>query len=136
MAKDCIFCRIAAGELDAHRVYESPNAVAILDTHPAARGHTMVIPRAHAPTLVDLDDDAVGEVFRTVKLVMRRIQDVLHPIAFNVGWNHGAAAGQHVFHLHVHVLPRYREAGRGVQALGEGTDRHELASLAESLRKA
>ena len=136
MAKDCIFCRIAAGELDAHRVYESPNAVAILDTHPAARGHTMVIPRAHAPTLVDLDDDSVGEVFRAVKLVMRRIEEVLHPIAFNVGWNHGAAAGQHVFHLHVHVLPRYREAGRGVQALGEGTDRHELASLAESLRKA
>ena len=136
MGKDCIFCRIAAGEVAAEVVHQSPSTIAILDTHPAARGHTMVIPRTHAPTLVDLDDDSVGDVFRTVKLMMRRIEDALHPIAFNVGWNHGAAAGQHVFHLHIHILPRYREAGRGVQVLGEGTDRPELTKVAELIRGA
>jgi histidine triad (HIT) family protein len=134
MAMDCIFCRIATGELETELVYESPGAIAFLDKHPAARGHVLVVPRSHAPTLVDLDDDSVGEVFRGVKVVMRKIEDALHPIAFNVGWNHGAPAGQQVFHLHVHILPRYREAGRGVQSLGEGTDRVDFAKLAELIR--
>jgi histidine triad (HIT) family protein len=136
MAKDCIFCRIAAGELEAELVHESPGAIAFLDKHPTARGHTMVVPRPHAPTLIDLDDDSVAELFSAVKGVMRRIEDALHPIAFNVGWNHGAAAGQHVFHLHVHILPRYREVGRGVQVLGEGTDRLDFAQLADVIRRA
>jgi diadenosine tetraphosphate (Ap4A) HIT family hydrolase len=54
----------------------------------------------------------------------------------NVGWNHGQAAGQHVFHLHVHLLPRYADGGRGIQVMGTGGDRAELAALAAALRKA
>jgi len=57
-------------------------------------------------------------------------------LAFNVGWNHGAAAGQHVFHLHVHVLPRYVGGGRGVQALGGGAAPEDLEAVAEAIRRA
>jgi histidine triad (HIT) family protein len=96
----------------------------------------LVIPRIHAPTLLDLDDAAVGSLFTTVKAVQRKVEAAFQPLGFNVGWNHGQAAGQHVFHLHVHVLPRYTDGGRGVQALGSRGDRTELPALAALLRGA
>ena len=131
---DCLFCRIVAGTTPAHLVHESGAAVAFLDAFPVARPHVLVVPRAHATTLLDLGDDAVGELFRTVKLVQRKVVAAFRPLAFNVGWNHGRAAGQHVLHLHVHVLPRYADGGRGVQMLGPGGDRDELAEVAAALR--
>jgi histidine triad (HIT) family protein len=133
---DCLFCAIAAGELKAEIVHETPDAVAFLDRYPAARGHVMVIPRIHAPSLVELPDEAVGGLFLAVKAVMRKVSDALHPVAVNVGWNQGKDAGQHVFHLHVHVLPRHHAGGRGVQVLGEGTGKLDLARVAEAIRSA
>jgi histidine triad (HIT) family protein len=132
---DCLFCRIAAGEVPAEIVHATPAAVAFLDRVPAARGHVLVVPRAHAATLPELDDAAVGGLFLAVKEVMGKVERALHPVAFHVGWNHGAAAGQHVFHLHVHVLPR-AQRGRGVQLLGEGGDRGDLAEVAAAIRGA
>jgi histidine triad (HIT) family protein len=134
--ESCLFCRIAAGAVAAHVVHEAEGAVAFLDAFPAARPHVLVIPRIHAPTLLDLDDAAVGSLFTTVKAVQRKVEAAFQPLGFNVGWNHGQAAGQHVFHLHVHVLPRYADGGRGVQALGSRGDRAELPALAALLRGA
>jgi histidine triad (HIT) family protein len=134
---DCLFCRIVKGEVAAQIVHESAGAVAFLDRFPAARGHALVIPRAHAPTLTDLDDAAAAELFLAVKAVSRKIASALGPVAFNFGWNHGGAAGQHVFHLHVHVIPRYAEGGRGVQSLGDGSGAGApLADIAEAIRRA
>lgn len=133
---ECLFCRIAAGAARAAVVHEGPGAVAFLDTRPAARGHVMVIPRAHAATLLELDDGAVGELFVAVKTALRKVNDALRPAAFHVGWNHGSGAGQHVLHLHVHILPRFGESGRGIQLLGEGAGRVDLSELAEAIRKA
>jgi histidine triad (HIT) family protein len=131
----CLFCRIAAGEVAAEIVHDAPATLAFLDVHPAARGHVLVVPRAHAPTLLDLDDAAVGDLFRAVKAVQRKVLAALGPAGFNVGWNHGRAAGQHVPHLHVHVLPRYGDGGRGVQSLGAGGDRGQLAETAAAIRR-
>jgi histidine triad (HIT) family protein len=134
--ESCLFCRIVADPTTAHVVHESAGALAFLDAFPAARPHVLVIPRLHAPTLLDLDDAAVGDLFRAVKVVQQRVQSAFQPKGFNVGWNHGRAAGQHVYHLHVHILPRYSDGGPGVQALGAGGDRSELAALAATLRSA
>lgn len=134
--RDCIFCEIVAGRTAAEVVFEAPGALAFLDKYPSARGHTLVIPRAHAPTLLELADDAVGDLFRAVKAVTARIRDGLGPLGFNIGWNHGAAAGQHVFHLHVHILPRYEAGGRGVQSLGGGGGRANLSEVAAAIRGA
>ena len=132
---DCLFCRIVAGEVPAERVYESEGALAFLDVMPAARGHTLVVPKVHAATLTDLDDESTVRLFQAVKAVMPKLGKALHPAAFNVGWNHGSAAGQHVFHLHVHILPR-QKAGSGIQSLGEGGARGDLAALASLIRDA
>jgi histidine triad (HIT) family protein len=140
MTDDCLFCRIVAGKLPAAMVHENEGAVAFLDIMQASRGHTLVVPRVHAPTLPELPEEATTELFRAVKAVMGKIDRALSPLAFNVGWNHGPAAGQHVFHLHVHVLPRFAPGGMGVQALGlsegGGGDRAGLAALAEAIRTA
>ena len=133
---DCIFCNIAAGTLKVEVVFESPQAIAFLDKYPVARGHVVVIPKVHAATLNELADDAVGGLFLGVKAVMRKVTDALRPLGMNVGWNHGKDAGQHVFHLHVHLLPRFSPGGHGVQALGEGAGQVSFAELAETIRKA
>lgn len=133
---ECLFCRIVDGRVPAEKVYESDGAVAFLDIMAAAPGHTLVVPRVHAGTLGELPDDAVGPLFRAVKEVMARIDASLHPAAFNVGWNHGREAGQHVDHLHVHVMPRFHPGGRGVQVMGEGGDRGELVKVAAAIRAA
>jgi histidine triad (HIT) family protein len=133
---DCAFCRIVEGTLPAAVVHESPGAVAFLDAFPAARGHVLVVPRIHAPTLLDLDGRAIGALFETVSVVQRKVQRALQPLGMNVGWNHGKPAGQHVFHLHVHILPRFEAGGRGIQALGTGGDRGELERLAAAISAA
>jgi histidine triad (HIT) family protein len=132
---DCLFCRIAAGQVPAAVVYESPGGIAFLDRFPAARGHTLVVPRIHAATLNELPDDAIAGLFQAVKVVTAKITDALHPTAFHIGWNHGEAAGQQVFHLHVHVIPRYNP-GRGIQSLGSGGGRGDLSEIAAAIRKA
>jgi histidine triad (HIT) family protein len=133
---ECIFCRIAAGSVAAEVVYEAPRALAFLDTFPSARGPTLVIPRAHAPTLLELGDEDAGALFRAVKAVTRKVKVGLGPVGFNIGWNHGAAAGQHVFHLHVHILPRYGQGGRGIQSIGGGGGQGSPAEIAAAIRGA
>ncbi len=133
---DCIFCQIAAGTMKAEVVHETPETIAFLDKFPATKGHVVVIPRVHVASLPDLDDAAIAGVFRAVKDVMRKVTAALAPAGMNVGWNHGKSAGQHVFHLHVHVLPRYAPGGRGVQMMGEGPGDVSAAELAQAIRKA
>ena len=131
---ECLFCQIASGSRPAEIVYQSPATVAFLDRFPVARGHTLVVPRQHASTLLQLDDGAAGALFGSVVEVVERLSQSLHPAGFNVGWNHGAAAGQHVFHLHVHVLPRFSPGGSGVQAVGEGAPAAPLEEIAGIIR--
>jgi len=133
---DCLFCQIVAGARPAEIVLESASTIAFLDRFPVAPGHTLVLPRQHASTLLQLDDGAAGALFGSVVEVVERLTEALHPAGFNVGWNHGAAAGQHVFHLHVHVLPRFRDGGCGVQAVGEGPPGAPLEEIAGIIRGA
>jgi histidine triad (HIT) family protein len=133
---DCIFCEIVAGRIAAEIVHQGPGAVAFLDVFPAARGHVLVVPRSHAATLLDLEDSAVGDLFLAVKEVQAKVRRALDPSGMNVGWNHGRAAGQHVDHLHVHVIPRFEGGGRGIQMMGTGGDRAEIPAVAARIRSA
>ena len=132
---DCIFCKITAREVPAHTVYENEHVLAFLDVHPASRGHTMVIPKVHAERLDQLDDRHIGPLFQGVKTVMAILGRALKPGGLNVGWNHGWAAGQHVSHLHVHLIPRYAgDGGGGIQSLIRSSAKEELASIAAQIR--
>ena len=134
---DCIFCTIAAGKVKAHAVYENESVLAFLDIHPASRGHTMVIPKVHAERLDRLEDRHVGPLFTGVKTVMGILEKALRPDGLNVGWNHGWAAGQHVNHLHVHLIPRYGgDGGGGIQSLIRSSVKEDLASVADQIRAA
>lgn len=107
MTDDCIFCKIADGTFDSHTVYEDEQVRAFLDINPVSRGHTLVIPKTHAKTLTELDRNMTESVFRTVRNVAERIESELEPAGFNLLQNNGAAAGQEVGHVHVHIIPRY-----------------------------
>lgn len=134
---DCIFCKIVAGELKAHVVYEDQSVLAFLDIHPASRGHAMVIPKTHAESLDRLDESQVGPLLVGVKNVMGILQRALKPAGMNIGWNHGWAAGQRVNHLHVHLIPRYAgDGGGGIQSLIHSFVVEDLASVASQIKAA
>jgi histidine triad (HIT) family protein len=134
---DCIFCKIVAGELKAHVVYEDESVLAFLDIHPASRGHAMVIPKTHAESLDRLDEPQIGRLFLGVKAVMGILEKALKPAGMNVGWNHGWAAGQRVDHLHVHLIPRHAgDGGGGIQSLIHSFVVEDLSSVAAQIKAA
>ncbi|MDP3725483.1 MAG: HIT family protein [Nanoarchaeota archaeon] len=110
---DCIFCKIAHKEIPSHAIDESEEAIAILDIHPLAPGHTMVVPKTHAETILELPDEKTGPVFQLVKEVVKKLKKALSPDGFTLGINHGTNAGQVVPHLHIHIIPRYKGDGGG-----------------------
>src|SRR3989344_853225 len=110
---DCLFCKIGKKENPSEMVYEDDRVFAILDIHPRSPGHTMIIPKLHAVTLLDLPEEEVGPLFSVVRLVTAKLEKALRPQGFTIGINHGEASGQAVKHLHVHIIPRFQGDGGG-----------------------
>jgi histidine triad (HIT) family protein len=108
---ECPFCRIASGAADAHVVASDEHCLAVLDASPAARGHTLVIPRAHVTDLWSADPEEAAAVGRMCALVARQIRTRLQPDGLTLRQNTGEASGQRVFHLHVHLVPRWHGDG-------------------------
>ena len=104
----CVFCDIAAGKAPAHVVYEDATTLAFLDLFPFTRGHTLVVPKRHGARLTDLPFDDQIALVRTLDEVCRRAERLAPD--YNVSLNAGAAAGQIIFHVHFHVIPRYGES--------------------------
>ncbi|MBS3939501.1 MAG: HIT domain-containing protein [Actinobacteria bacterium] len=108
---DCIFCAIAAGRAPARIVAETERTLAFLDLNPATRGHTLVIPRSHARDIHDVAPADLAEVATTAQQVAAAAIAELGAAGVNLLQSSGAAAFQTVFHLHVHVIPRYPDDG-------------------------
>ena len=107
-ADECIFCRIVAGELPSRQVYADDHAVAFLDINAWHRGHTLVVPRRHVVDLLT-GDPTLPEIAPAIDAVARMLKHRLAPDGMNILSSAGAAAGQTVFHAHVHVIPRYAD---------------------------
>jgi histidine triad (HIT) family protein len=103
---DCIFCAIAAGEMPAEIVHADERTVAFLDIFPAARGHVLVIPRAHADDIHGADPADLAACAQTARLMAGRVSRALGADGVTITQANGRAAGQTVFHYHVHVIPR------------------------------
>ncbi|MFI7704625.1 HIT family protein [Nonomuraea sp. NPDC049480] len=104
---DCTFCEIVAGRLSSYRVLEDEHTLAFLNIRPASRGHTLVVPRVHARDVWEISEVSHGKVADMVHRVAALLKTALAPEGVNVKHNTGEAAGQDVFHFHVHVVPRW-----------------------------
>ncbi|MFQ5656722.1 MAG: HIT family protein [Candidatus Methylomirabilales bacterium] len=128
----CLFCQIAEGERHAYKVFEGEGEVAFLDIFPCTPGHTLVIPRHHYPTLSEMSPQDTGRLFQTASLVAGKVQEAMGAAGFNLGVNNGRAAGQEVFHVHIHIIPRYSHDGGGsmksVARISGGKDLEQIAT--------
>lgn len=107
MECDCIFCKIAKGDIPSATLYEDEDLRVILDLGPASKGHALVIPRIHAANLFELPDEIAEKAIVVAKKVATRLKEGLHADGLNLVQNNGAAAGQTVDHFHIHLIPRY-----------------------------
>lgn len=106
---DCIFCKIIQGEIPSAKVYEDDKVYAFLDISQVTRGHTLVIPKTHVKNIYDTPPAVAKELFERVPKIANAIRDTYQPKGMNLLNNNEAAAEQSVFHLHIHLIPRYGE---------------------------
>ena len=121
--ENCIFCKIANGEIPAATLYEDDDFKVILDLGPASKGHALILPKGHYADLYELDDEVAGKVLVLAKKIITKMTDVLGCDGYNLVQNNGEAAGQTVHHFHLHLIPRYEndEVGLGWK-MGELTE--------------
>jgi histidine triad (HIT) family protein len=135
---DCVFCRIVAGEAEASIAYEDEATVAFMDLRQFHPGHTLVVPRRHVRDIYELDDATGAALIAAVSRVARAVRDAFAPDGINIWQSTGAAAGQEVFHLHAHVLPRWEGDGlvQFYPSKPERPPRWELDAQAAKIRAA
>ena len=104
---DCIFCKIANGEIPSATIYEDEDFRVILDIFPASKGHALIIPKQHARNLYEISEEQMGKVAVLAKRIGTKMKEVLNFDGLNIVQNNDLAAGQTVFHFHVHLIPRY-----------------------------
>jgi histidine triad (HIT) family protein len=133
---DCLFCKIAAGDIPATKVHEDERVVAFMDINPVVRGHLLVVPRAHSRDLLDIEPDDLTATLTVAQTLAAKAMRALDAEGVNVVNNCGQAAGQTVFHFHVHVVPRRPGDGFHVPLGGAPGDRDEIAATADAIRSA
>lgn len=107
--ENCIFCKIAAGEIPSATIYEDEDFKVILDIEPASKGHALIIPKEHYANLYELEDELAAKALVLAKKMITKLTDILGCDGYNVLQNNGPAAGQTVFHFHMHLVPRYKD---------------------------
>ena len=110
---DCIFCKIASGEIPSICVYENDEFKVFLDLGPATKGHCLVIPKEHYKDIFDIPDDVLAKAHCVAKSVASILVEKLGATGVNIVQNNGSDAGQTMFHFHIHVIPRYEGDNAG-----------------------
>ena len=105
---NCIFCKIAKGEIPSKTLYEDERFRVILDLGPATKGHALILPKAHYADLYELPEELAGEAMKLAKKMAAKMTEKLKCEGFNLIQNNGDMAGQTVFHFHMHMIPRYQ----------------------------
>ena len=109
--KDCLFCKIAAGEIPSYTIYEDEEFRAFLDIEPAGIGHTLIVPKQHAANFFELPEEQASHAMLLAQRIARAMKETLPIDGLNVIQNNGEVAGQTVMHYHLHVIPRYKGVG-------------------------
>ena len=134
---DCIFCKIANGEIPSATVYEDSVCRVILDVNPANRGHALIIPKEHYDDIYSMDADTAAKIFTIATEVAKAQKAELNPDGLNILQNNGEAAGQTVFHFHMHLIPRYQNAKNNdiLMWSHENFSDEEMAQIRDSLSR-
>lgn len=132
---DCIFCKIAVGEIPSATVYEDDDFRAILDLGPAAKGHTLVIPKSHSDNLLSVEPDTAAKALKVISKTANAIKEALGCDGINVVQNNGEAAGQTVMHLHFHIIPRYKNDSVNIGWQPMKPSNEELAATADLIKE-
>lgn len=111
---NCIFCKIANGEIPAATLYEDEDFRVILDLGPASKGHALILPKAHAANIYELSDEMAAKAMILAKKMATAMTEALKCDGFNIVQNNGECAGQTVFHFHMHLIPRYENDNAGI----------------------
>ncbi|GAE93677.1 histidine triad (HIT) nucleotide-binding protein [Gracilibacillus boraciitolerans JCM 21714] len=131
---DCIFCKIKNGEIPSAIVYEDDDVYAFLDLSQVTKGHTLVIPKQHTKNIYETDETIASKLFARVPKIANAIKETFQPIGINILSNNEEAAGQSVFHLHLHLIPRYDQED-GFRAKWEThEDQYDLAEVASAIK--
>jgi histidine triad (HIT) family protein len=133
---DCIFCRIAGGQGEAEKIYETGNVVSFLDINPKAEGHSLVIPKKHVKVMSELEDELVVAIARVTKEVVKILKKTINPDAFTIGINDGAESGQEIPHLHVNIIPRFKgDGGKPIQHVVNNFPKENIKDTAKKIRQ-
>ena len=135
MKDDCLFCKIISGKIPSEKIFEDEHTFAFLDIHPINKGHTLVIPRRHAENIHDISSENFCALMETVRKLSTVIKSATDADGINIGINNGGAAGQIIFHAHVHIIPRHSNDGHQ-QWHGENYKEREIESVAQKIRTA
>ena len=104
---NCIFCKLANGQIPTNSIYEDDDFNVILDASPATKGHTLILPKEHYANIFEIDEEILGKAAKLAKKIMIKEKDNLKCDGYNLLQNNGEVAGQTVFHFHMHLIPRY-----------------------------
>lgn len=131
---NCIFCKIANGDIPSETIYEDERFRVILDLAPAAKGHALILPKDHFANLYEIDDDVLAGASLVARKVARAMKAGLDCDGLNIVQNNGELAGQTVFHYHMHVIPRYTDDGQVIGWKPGKTTPEGQAQIASKIR--
>lgn len=131
---DCIFCKIVAGEIPSATIYEDDHTLAFLDANPNNHGHTLVVPKTHAKNILDISEDSLSRMMPAVKKVSKAVFEGVGAVGLNITMNNERPAGQVIFHLHIHIIPRFEGDGLKVWTRKTPYKNGEMAQVAEKIR--
>lgn len=134
--KECIFCKIVAGEIPCFKLYEDDRTFSFMDINPASAGHVLVIPREHWPNVHAIPDDLIGAVCATARKIAGAVQAVFEPDGINLLQANGEGAAQSVHHFHMHVLPRTLGDGLALNWGLKPGDMEQIGRQAEEIKAA
>lgn len=133
MKEDCIFCKIAAGEIPSKTLYEDEQFRVILDLGPATKGHALILPKEHAANLYELPDETAAAAMKLAKKMALQLKDKLHCDGLNLVQNNGEVAGQTVSHFHLHLIPRYAGDGQKINWVPSEPSQEELEAVRKEI---
>ncbi len=130
---DCIFCKIANGEIPSKTLYEDEEFRVILDLGPAAKGHALILPKEHAANIYEIPEETASKVLVLAKKMAARMTEKLGCDGLNLVQNNGETAGQTVMHFHMHIIPRYKDDGQTIGWTHGEPSQEELEAVKQKI---